>query len=163
MDTVQQFHDDKVDDFSPKGLPGMLNVLTILTFIGCTVFFFSSFYSFFTTCKQVETLQQLANSDDNPVAGFIATAAESAQRQCEQRVPLLAINLIGIGLCLAGALQMRKLKKSGFYIYSIGEIIAPIASAIIIGGSFGIMTALGFLFPALFVILYATQLKHLNQ
>ncbi len=163
MDSTNQFHDEHIEDFAPaKKLPDMLNVLTILTFIGCVLGLISAVYGFFATCSQVEKLNEMDISGGNAMAEFMTAAAESAQKQCEQRVPLLVINIIGIVLCLAGALQMRKLKKIGFFVYSAGELLAPIAITLIIGGTFGFMSVVGLLIPVLFVILYATQLKHLK-
>jgi hypothetical protein len=66
---------------------------------------------------------------------------------------------------------MWKLKKMGFYIYLVGEI-APFIVAFatigfagmfsLAGGFLAIITALMFIFPLLFIILYALNLKHLN-
>jgi hypothetical protein len=58
---------------------------------------------------------------------------------------------------------MRKLKKSGYPIYVIGEL-APIAvTAALVGFSLvgGIATAFSAIIALLFVILYTTQRKHL--
>lgn len=75
--------------------------------------------------------------------------------------------------CLMGVLQMRKLKKMGFIVYSVFEILPTIYGLITIGGAMfalgglggGIMaiyTFLSALFPVLFIILYAVNLKHLK-
>lgn len=75
--------------------------------------------------------------------------------------------------CLFGVLQMKKLKKTGFYIYTVFEILPTIYGLITIGGAMfslggmggGIMAIYAFLsalFPIVFIILYAVNLKHLK-
>lgn len=58
---------------------------------------------------------------------------------------------------------MRKLKRSGFFMYMIGEL-APV---FVLGGLLTSITNINFMFSVflafLFVILYATQLKHLDN
>ena len=81
------------------------------------------------------------------------------------RVPILLIALIGYFLCFYGALQMRKLKKMGFSLYVLGDIV-PFATYIFIGtdtltGSLAaFVVGVGIL--VVFIILYATQLKALK-
>jgi hypothetical protein len=61
---------------------------------------------------------------------------------------------------------MRKLKKEGFYIYTVGELIPVIAGALLLGFSTqfnGVMSyIIGLGIPVLFIILYANNLKHLK-
>jgi hypothetical protein len=59
---------------------------------------------------------------------------------------------------------MWKLKKTGFFIYVVGELAPVIVSAILLGGSaFGGMSlVMGAIFPVLFVVLYGLNLKHLS-
>jgi hypothetical protein len=86
-----------------------------------------------------------------------------AQVGFEHKNLLLGVNLLCLVLCLIGAIQMRKLKKSGFFIYLIGEL-APV---FVLGGLLTSLTNINFMFSVffafLFVILYATQLKHLDK
>jgi hypothetical protein len=50
---------DLLAQHRPKTLPGMLNVLTILTFIGCGIGFLGSGYSFISsTSSQIEKMQE---------------------------------------------------------------------------------------------------------
>lgn len=166
MTDINQFHDSFVPPPPPqKKIPDMLNVLTILTFIGCAFGLIGAVYNYFMVCNSVKLLNDMP--EDNPMAGMMSgEALASIQRQCDMRTPLLIINLICLALCFIGALQMRKLKKSGFYIYSIGEIVGPVAMAILAGISMSglgmIGTVVGFLIVVVFVILYASQLKHMR-
>jgi len=63
-------------------------------------------------------------------------------------------------LCIYGALQMRKLKKQGLVIYSIGEIIFPLVTLLLVGfwsAVFGLVVAV------LFIILYVIQRKQFTS
>ena len=67
-------------------------------------------------------------------------------------------------VCLLLALN-RKLKKSGFFIYSIGEITPPIAFFFLTGSGpiAGFLVVEGLLFSIVWVVLYAINFKHLNH
>jgi hypothetical protein len=94
---------------------------------------------------------------------FLDDSLEMAQVGFDNKTLLLAVNLVCIALCLVGAIQMRKLKKSGFFIYTIGEL-APV---FLLAGLLSSLSNINFLFSVffafLFVILYVTQLKYLEN
>ena len=76
----------------------------------------------------------------------------------------MAISIVGIVLCVVGAVWMRKLKKDGFWIYTAGEILPLIGSFILLGtkqytGVTSIIFGVGI--PVLFIVLYARQRKYL--
>jgi hypothetical protein len=156
---------DLLAQHRPKSLPGMLNVLTILTFIGCGIGFLSSGYSFISSnSSQMEKLQEQREkmSEQTGFAKkFFDDSFDMAQVGFEYKNLLLGVGLVCIVLCLIGAIQMRKLKRSGFFVYIIGEL-APV---FVLGGLLTSVTNINFMFSVffsfLFVILYATQLKHL--
>ena len=161
-------HPDFLTQDEPKKLSDMLNVLTILTFVGCGLFTISSIYGFANAQTSYDKMVQMQGKlDDAPalVKKFMGPEMlEMARKSLENRTPILLLTLVAYGLCLYGAIQMRSRKKAGFSIYVVGELL-PIATAcIFLGmgsfGGFGILSA--FLFPILFIILYATQLKHLK-
>lgn len=152
---------------APKGLPGMLNVLTILTFIRCGYDYIMLLIGAFAQKDPAEQREQMEEMQDkiqgSGMEKFTEGAMEMAQKSWENRYILLASGLIFTTMCLIGALQMRKLKKSGFPIYVIGEVAPIVISAVLIGFSLvgGIMTIVSSVFALLFVILYATQRKYL--
>lgn len=158
-------NNDLLAQHRPKSLPAMLNVLTILTFIGCGLGLLSSGWSFISsTSDQMEKLQEQREkmSEQTGFAKkFFDDSFDMAQVGFDHKNLLLAVGLIGLVLCLVGAIQMRKLKRSGFFMYTIGEL-APV---FVLGGLLTSITNINFLFSVffsfLFVILYATQLKHL--
>jgi hypothetical protein len=151
-----------------KKLPEMINVLTILTFVGCAVFALFSLYGFVNAQKSYDTLVQMQDKLDN-APDFVKkltgpNAVENARKAWDNRLPILLLSLAGYVLCTYGAMQMRALKKLGFSIYLIGELVLPLVSTVIFlgfGSVSGFAAAFGLLFPVLFIILYATQLKKL--
>jgi hypothetical protein len=148
------------------GIPSTLNVLTILTFIGSAFELFNSVKNFF---YGTEALQQLEDSQEK-----LATAPawarklagpeviELARKSLENRVPILILELVAITLCVYGAIEMRKLKKQGYILWLVGELL-PIISILIFAGAliFQTVAAIFFIFPLIFIILYTTQRKNL--
>ena len=173
MNEASPFSDpvDPVNDpnFPPKALPGSINVLTILTFIGCGLGLILQIFGFTGAQERYNQTEELINSgklDDAPsfMKGMVsADSLELLRKTADNRLPLLIIGLVGIGLCFYGALQMRKLSKQGFYIWLMGELIPLIGSAIFVGvGAYAGLGLLAFAIPVIFIILYATQLKYLR-
>lgn len=161
---------DVLNPQQPKALPGMLNVLTILTFIGCGISYLSSLYSFFTDNdpdKQIAKLNEAREKmgDSGFGAKMIDSSIDLVQKSYDNRYLLLIAGLVFTTLCLIGAMQMRKLKKTGYYYYLIGELAPFVLMAGLFGSSF--FGAIALLFSALiaivFVILYSTQLKYLTN
>lgn len=159
------------NDFQKPTLPTGLNVLTILTFIGCAIQLYSAITGFTGAKHNYETRDEVIakmNSPEVPKAfkGMMPSAAQMDEiftKSYENRIPLLILGLLAIGLCFAGALQMRKLKKQGFLLYTIGQLLPFVTSLIFIGmaaysGSFIIIMSSVSL---LFLLLYFFQRKHL--
>lgn len=153
-----------------RKLPGYINVLTILTFIGCGIGLLGSLYQTMNAKKGLDALEKMQGSDDLEKMPDFAKkfyspeAVEMARISYQNRVPLLILGLVGIALCLYGAIQMRGLKKQGYYLYLIGEILPVIGSVVFIGAAFltnfsGIIILI---ITALFVLLYTSQLKYLK-
>lgn len=164
MDTNEYSNPPEVN--KPK-IPSGLNVLTILTFIGCGVFalllllspainkFMLNMMDKATSSGQELTAKQLADIEKGRAAIELSN---------QHMVPMMIIGLIGIILCFVGALWMRKFKKDGYWIYVAGELAPIIAGLVIIGTAqyanvWGII--IGIVIPVLFVTLYTMQRKHL--
>lgn len=151
-------------------LPSMLNVLTILTYVGCGLGLLGSLYSYFTIQASYDTLVKL-NTVFNDLGGqnsasksMINAGVEMARKQAENRLPILLIALVGLALCFYGAMQMRNLKKQGYLFYVIGELLPIIGMIVLVGvGSIwsGATMIIGFLIAITFVILYTSQRKFL--
>ena len=150
-------------------LPQMLNVLTILTYIGSAIAAISAVYSYFTvnaSYKLIENMnsatENLGSSESKALQGIINQSAEVVRKQYENRLLILVITLAGAALCFYGAMQMRNLKKQGYMMYVIGELLPVLAVAILVGfGSLfgGMAVLLSLLVPVLFIVLYTTQRK----
>ncbi|HTI11947.1 MAG TPA: hypothetical protein VL832_25410 [Puia sp.] len=155
-------------DEGRKKLPDMLNVLTILTFIGCGIGCISSVYSYFNAQKSYDDIVKLQDNLDS-APEFVKKLAgpkmvEIARNSLENRLPILLLAMVGYVLCLYGAIKMRAWKKEGFPVYVLGEILPVVAGFIFIGaGMFNGFAVIGALiFPAAFIIMYASQRKYLS-
>ena len=152
----------------PKKLPSMLNVLTILTFIGNGLGFFSAFYSYFSAASNYDKVVQAQDKIDQ-MPDFVKNMmgpdpVGNARRMLDNRLPIMLLTLVGCLLCFYGAWEMRKLKKTGFTIYIVGDIVPFISLFIFIGASAltGFTGIFTLIIVVVFVILYATQLKYMK-
>ncbi|MDA9261768.1 hypothetical protein N9P38_00245 [Flavobacteriales bacterium] len=160
--------EDLLDDFQneTKELPQMLNVLTILTFIGSGLALLMNIWSFITHDSKVEEFEQsmaqlesLGGTGNSLMDGMM----EGAVKAIENGPTLYTIAIVVAILCLFGAYQMRSLKKTGYYIYVAGCLIGIVGPLAIIGGGImGGMILLGSVFSILFIILYGVNLKHMS-
>ncbi|KYP13519.1 hypothetical protein [Flavihumibacter sp. CACIAM 22H1] len=162
MNVLNPFEEEK------KKLPTMLNVLTILTFIGSAFMLvsipISKFFIGFAkkAMEDPATLERMSEKDvaemEKGIRVFDLMEANAT--------PLWIVTILGVVLCVYGAIQMRKLKKDGFFIYLVGEILPIIGFAIILGFSNYFSSTSSYIsglgLPLLFVVLYATQLKHMK-
>ena len=152
----------------PKKLPSLLNVLTILTFIGSGLGIISGFYSFFAASsnydKAVQAQDKLEQMPDWVKSMTGPNMVEAAHRQLENRLPIMLLTIVASALCLYGAIQMRNYKKNGFSIYIIGDLLSFVGMGLFIG--FGYISTFALVFTivitVLFIGLYATQLKYLK-
>jgi hypothetical protein len=152
----------------PKKLPSMLNVLTILTFIGNGLGFITAFYSYFSAASNYDKVVQAQDKMDQ-MPDFVKNMmgpdpVGNARRMLDNRLPIMLLTLVGCLLCFYGAWQMRKLKKTGFTIYIIGDVVPFISLGLFIGLSSltGFSGIFGLIIIIVFIILYATQLKYLK-
>lgn len=155
-------------DVEPRRLPSTLNVLTILTFVGCGIGVFGAIFAFVRAQSNYDLLS--SNSGNNVGQEFVrkiagADPVEIARKSLENRVPILLLTLISIVLCILGAIVMRNLKKNGFYFYAVGEILPICITPIFVstGPMVSITGIFGMIIPVVFLILYATQLKFMKK
>ena len=133
-----------------KKRPNLLTVLCILTFIGSGMNMFSSlviasFYDIF-----VQIAQEFAEKFTLPGIDMLLEAR-----------PLF---FLVSGICYAGsivgAILMMRLKKAGFHVYTIFQILLVLAPMYFMHYSGPGIPDL--LFSALFVILYSMNLKYMS-
>lgn len=152
-----------------KKLPQGLNVLTILTYIGCALGAISAIWNYIsaaTAYKLYEAAGGLDSlkTDNSQLNSVLAGANEMVKKAYDNRLMIMLAALIGIGLCFYGAMQMRNLKKQGYMFYVIGELLPIISFAVFIGfgNLFGGIAMMGStVVAAVFIILYTVQRKHL--
>jgi hypothetical protein len=150
---------------TPKLTTG-LNVLTILTFIGCAYELYSTTNNFISGRKALEDFEKAQDKlADAPAWAKKFASPEVHElmiKSLDNKVPLFIIGLVSIALCVYGAIEMRKLKKQGFTFWLIGEIL-PYAGLVIFTGALFFKTFLVYfaIVPVIFILLYLFQRKNL--
>ena len=154
------------ENVKPK-LPTGLNVLTILTFIGSAWELYSNFKNLLGGKKSLEEFEKAQDKLTEAPAWARKFAGPEVHEMMVQslnnKIPVLIIGLVAVSLCVYGALQMRKLKKDGYFLWLVGEILPFIASAIFIPAFFSTIFIWFAIFPLIFIILYTMQRKHLTN
>jgi hypothetical protein len=166
MDTANP--SNHIFDEQPAPRSGTLNVLTILTFIGCGIAYLGALYNYFTANNYQEKIAEMEEMqdkmEDNELASTIMKGSmEMLEKSYQYRYILLIATLVFTTFCLMGALRMRKQRKSGFPLYIIGELAPLILTVALMGFSLtgGITLIIGGIVAIVFVILYSTQRKYL--
>ncbi len=147
-------------------LPSSLNVLTILTFVGCAIGLLGGFWQFFTAEKSYREMVKMQDQLDQlpPMMKKMMgpDMLETSRKTMENKVPMLLLALVGVALCIYGAVEMRKLKKQGYILWVAGEFLPIIGAVFFIGaGMFSGFALFALLFPVIFLILYSVNKKHL--
>ena len=160
-----------LEDKDMKKLPQGINVLTILTYIGCALAAIGALYTYFTISTSYKLIEGyksltdgLSGSESKAVQSIMSGSIDVVKRQYDNRMMIMVLALAGVALCFYGAMQMRALKKQGYLIYVVGELIPIISYAVFVGfGSLfgGIGMIFTTLISVLFIILYTMQRKHL--
>ena len=144
--------------------PQLLTVLCILTFIGVGLGIVGSlggwwFANYFSPLKDqssemFEKMQEMNSPED----------MENMMNKLKYINEFTVAGIFGCLICLAGALQMWKQKKAGFYIYLIGQITPLIVTVALMGvsSSFKGWDLLGLILPGTFIVLYSLNFKHLS-
>lgn len=153
------------ENVKPK-LPTGLNVLTILTFIGSAYQLYTTISSFISGKDELAELEKAGEQlKEGPAWAKIFTGPEVQEmmaKAIENRIPLFILGLIAIALCVYGAIEMRKLKKQGYTLWLIGEVLPYIGVAIFLPSFFNTIFASFIIIPAIFILLYTLQRKHLK-
>jgi len=159
------------DQPKAKTMTATINVLTILTFIGCGIAFISAIWSLYSSGKYMEQMammqeqiDQISESGSETAANFMMQSMDMVKKQYDNRYLLLIVNLLATGLCVFGALEMRKMRKNGYYLWLTGELLPILITVAIIGFNLmgGIVLGASLLFASVFIILYGLQVKHMK-
>lgn len=153
-----------------KELPTMLNVLTILSFIGSAIYIVVAIMGYVNADANVAQIEKTMNDPNLEKApAFIKNMlspemVELAKHKAANKIPICILSLLAEAMCLIGAIQMRKLKKQGYFLWLIGTILPLITIFYFVGaGSFAGFGLMALILPAIFIILYSTQLKNLRH
>jgi hypothetical protein len=148
-----------------------LNIICILTFIGCAFSIASGIYSYQTGEKKLIEIQQqkeMLESKEAPAFSIemLDEAEGLIQKSIANKTLFLWLNIVCSIICAIGAFLMFRLKKIGFFIYAVPEIIAPSIVLLILGmgtGAMGMFMSFGtFVFPIIFISMYASQLNDME-
>jgi hypothetical protein len=158
--------------------PSMLTVICILSFIMCAFGFLGGIWNIVQNtpehmAESVEKLRQFSPEMADKMEQNMIAMQESTYIQIS---PYL--NLVYALLSFVGVLMMWKLQKKGFYIYLAGELLPylgfivagkeSMAAMNMAGGPAGvesmgiIILSLMLVFDAVFIIMYAVNLKKMH-
>lgn len=145
-----------------KERPTFLTVLCILSFIGVGFAVISQLIALFATkagsALMDAATESLEGYQDIPGMDLVESTVDHAST-------LAIIGIVAALVVLWGVIWMWNLKKTGYYIYIVGELTPVIVSFILVGfGSFlgGFFAMIGLIFPVLFIILYGLNVKHMS-
>lgn len=158
---------------TPKKRSTFLTVLCILSFIGSgggllySVYQYATFESTYPAQMEKLTtgLEQLEEAGMD--SGFFYNSAENEIVRLEkmsQNLDLISgSQSLFMLLSLLGVFMMFKLKKNGFYLYTIINYFGLLIPLVLIDFDASIMNVIiGGVITTIFVILYAIQLKHME-
>ena len=150
---------------APAKRPQFLTVLCILTFIGVGIAIIGAVMGYMATMAagaMMGMAGDMGGSDMSAMPGM-EEAMSAANAAIQYATVILGVSILGAVLCLVGAIMMWKQKKTGFYIYAVGELVPPIISMVLIGmAGMGAMGLLGFIVPIAFIVMYGMNLKHMS-
>ena len=158
-------------EFDKPLLPGGLNVLTILTFIGSAIQLLFGVFGFFSAEKSYKEKDKvLAQMNSAEMPGWVKSMMPSMEnyeemitKSYENRLPIFILGVVAVSLCVYGAMQMRSLKKQGYLFYIIGQLL-PFATSALFIGTFAFAGTVFFImvgFTVLFILLYTAHRKYL--
>jgi hypothetical protein len=150
----------------PAKRPQFLTVLCILTFIGSGIGIIGSIMGYMAamaTSAMMGVAGDMAGSADMSAMPGMEDAMAAANAMVQYAFIILLVGIVGAILCLVGAIMMWKQKKTGFYLYAVGELVPPIISMVLVGmAGMGALGLLGFIVPIAFIVMYGMNLKHMN-
>ncbi len=155
--------------------PTFLTVLCILTWVGCAIAIVGNAIAYMAVGAvsalkdaTVDGFKNMADSLGTTVTGADAdnmnSANDAANAAIANGATVALIGIVAALLCLVGSVMMWQLKKMGFYIYTVANLGAVIATAVLLGGGAfgGAMAVMGMIFPVAFVVMYGLNLKHMK-
>jgi hypothetical protein len=153
---------------APTKPSSVLNTLTILTIIWSVISILQNVYTFLSIEKSYAEMQKLMESNGLENApGFVKNFVNKdtllqLESAMHNKIPILILGVFGAILCIAGAIEMRKLKVHGYTFWLCGELLPILSTIIFIGiNAYAGFSLLSLIFPILFIILYSVYRKEL--
>ncbi|MFC2101223.1 hypothetical protein ACFLRZ_05275 [Bacteroidota bacterium] len=131
--------------------PDLLSLLCILTFIGSGLGFISNLFVTLSYNTLVETIE------NGELPAMYDMIIDNMTLLLSGGVYYFMLSFLFFGTSLFGAIFMWQLRRMGFHIYTISQILILILPALFLQGQ-GI-SILSFFFTGLFIGLYAINLK----
>lgn len=151
---------------APAKRPQFLTVLCILTYIGVGIGLIGSVMGYMATqaaAAMMGGMESMGSAEGMSAMPGMEDAMATANAAFQYATMILGIGVLGSILCFVGAMMMWKQKKTGFYIYVVGEIVPPIVSVVLLGMTgMGALGMLGFILPIAFIVMYGLNLKHMS-
>lgn len=157
--------------------PQFLTVLCILTWVMCGIMLILSLFGMVSKPSaevQKEQIEQIRQF--NPDAAVKMEEALAEQGGGSQIISVI-LSLLACALSGYGAYMMWNLKKTGFYLYIVGEFLPYLG--MLVGGAAGLsaLSAMGggaqmagaiviglmVIVDIVFIVLYGLNLKHMNK
>jgi len=151
---------------------GSIKTLTILTFIGSSIGILGGVWTYMKSAENLAKMQDLMNSADfDKLPEYVKRmysqdTIDFMIKMDANKLPIFILNFIGCCLCIYGAIEMRKLKMSGFYTYIMGSFLPLVGMILFMGKSYlkgGYNVYFGLGVTSLFIILYGFQTKYLDN
>ncbi|MCE2772481.1 MAG: hypothetical protein LW750_03430 [Bacteroidetes bacterium] len=140
--------------------PTFLTVLCILSFIAAGISIIGGIIGYLGMAAMetmganlAEGMEQIEGMEEMPGMADAMAVMKHAKL-------LLIIGSILTLVGLFGVIQMWKLKKTGFYIYTGAQVLGIVLPLIIVGGAgFSVMSVI---FAIAFIVMYGMNLKHMS-
>ena len=164
---------DLLSELEPEAgkqkMPLFINILTILTIIGSSLYILSYAVTpmFYDTQKRMIEYRETANKfkpESEEQQKKIVVIKSDIEHFEHNKIAILTSQIGGFLLCIIGAVKMRRLKLSGYYIYIGGKIICVVFGLILfketLKSPFNIFL---FSLMCVYIILYTFNRKHLTR
>lgn len=138
--------------------PTFLTVLCILSFIAAGISIIASILGF----VGMQAAESMMGSMESSMESMAALPGMEEAAALWKFAKVLLF--VGIGctiLALIGVLQMWKLKKAGFYLYTAAQVIGLIVPVALVG-MVG-MSYFGLVISIAFIVMYGLNLKHMTK
>ncbi|MCC7317105.1 MAG: hypothetical protein IT219_01110 [Bacteroidales bacterium] len=128
----------------PAKRPQMLTILCVLSFIGSGLTAISNLFVFFNHEVLIETIQSDVFKDLGYDLGFLVNTDKSY---------FILSGLLSV-VSFTGVRNMWQLRKAGFHLYSLSQLLMLIVSTIYVYRPSGVFPLVDLLFASIFILSY---------